>query len=266
MPLTVLRLAALTAGFVLFTALCGVLLMAFADAVGARRRHRELLALLAHGDPKAPGALVVDHPDPAIPDAYRRFVTSEVVRNARIGRQLPALSERQGLDVVSVVPVTAVFRDVAEAEVGRARPFLGEVGGDRPGADANALPGFDAQRRLGDLAPHVRPEFQRVLPPRHGDEVDGEPADAAARPVPPRRRLRLERALGAGVVDVTRLGLDAAVGAAFLALLVPQLRDAGAVRVALGGALLAAAAVPLLPAGVPVLVAALAVVPALVRR
>src|SRR6201999_4466900 len=56
------RLAALTAGFVLFTALCGVLLMAFADAVGARRRHRELLALLAHGDPKAPGALVVDHP------------------------------------------------------------------------------------------------------------------------------------------------------------------------------------------------------------
>jgi hypothetical protein len=60
--LTGVRLAALTAGFVLFTALCGVLLMAFADAVGARRRHRELLALLAHGDPKAPGALVVDHP------------------------------------------------------------------------------------------------------------------------------------------------------------------------------------------------------------
>jgi Zn-dependent protease with chaperone function len=59
---TVFRLAALTAGFVLFTALCGVLLMAFAAAVGARRRHRELLALLAHGDPKAPGALVVDHP------------------------------------------------------------------------------------------------------------------------------------------------------------------------------------------------------------
>jgi Zn-dependent protease with chaperone function len=60
--LTGLRLAALVGGFVLLTALCGVLVMAFADAVGARRRQRELLALLAHGDPKVPGALVVDHP------------------------------------------------------------------------------------------------------------------------------------------------------------------------------------------------------------
>ena len=42
--------------------LCGVLVMAFADAVGARRRQRELLALLAHGDPKVPGALVIDYP------------------------------------------------------------------------------------------------------------------------------------------------------------------------------------------------------------
>ena len=61
-PLIGLRLAALIAGFALFTALCGVLVMAFADAVAARHRQRELLALLAHGDPKVPGALVVDHP------------------------------------------------------------------------------------------------------------------------------------------------------------------------------------------------------------
>jgi len=60
--LTGIRLAALVAGFALFTALCGVLVMAFADAVTARHRHRELLALLAHGDPKVPGALVLDHP------------------------------------------------------------------------------------------------------------------------------------------------------------------------------------------------------------
>jgi hypothetical protein len=60
--LTGVRLLALIAGFALFSALCGVLVMAFADAVAARRRQRELLALLAHGDPKAPGALVVDHP------------------------------------------------------------------------------------------------------------------------------------------------------------------------------------------------------------
>jgi Zn-dependent protease with chaperone function len=60
--LTAVRLLALIAGFALFTGLCGWLVMAFADAVNARRRQRELLALLAHGDPKAPGALVVDYP------------------------------------------------------------------------------------------------------------------------------------------------------------------------------------------------------------
>lgn len=71
-------------------------------------------------------------------------------------------------------------------------------------------------------------------------------------------------ALGAAVVDPARLGLDAAVGAAFLALLAPQLRSRRDVRTAVGGALLAAAAVPLLPPGLPVLVAGLAVLPALV--
>jgi beta-lactamase regulating signal transducer with metallopeptidase domain len=60
--LTGVRITALVAGFALFTVLCGVLVMAFADAVAARRRQRELLALLAHGDPKVPGALVVDYP------------------------------------------------------------------------------------------------------------------------------------------------------------------------------------------------------------
>jgi Zn-dependent protease with chaperone function len=62
LPLTAVRLVAFTAGIVLFTMLCWVLVVAFADAIGARRRQRELLALLAHGDPKVPGALVIDYP------------------------------------------------------------------------------------------------------------------------------------------------------------------------------------------------------------
>ena len=57
-----LRLISLFAGLTLLTVLCGVLVMAFADATSARRRQRELLALLAHGDPKVPGALVIDYP------------------------------------------------------------------------------------------------------------------------------------------------------------------------------------------------------------
>jgi hypothetical protein len=60
--LTTIRMLALTAGLALLGVLCGVLIMAFADALGARHRQRELLALLAHGDPKVPGALVIDYP------------------------------------------------------------------------------------------------------------------------------------------------------------------------------------------------------------
>ena len=60
--------------------------------------------------------LVIDHPDPATSASYRAFVNDRVVRNARIGRQLPAMCQRNGLRIVRVVPVTAVFRDVVEAD------------------------------------------------------------------------------------------------------------------------------------------------------
>src|SRR5439155_955967 len=45
----------------------------------ARRRHRVLLSLLAHGDPKVPGALVVDSPAAAaycVPGLRSRIVIS----------------------------------------------------------------------------------------------------------------------------------------------------------------------------------------------
>jgi beta-lactamase regulating signal transducer with metallopeptidase domain len=56
------RLAVLTASAALFALLVWVLVAASAAVLVARRRHRVLLSLLAHGDPKVPGALVVDHP------------------------------------------------------------------------------------------------------------------------------------------------------------------------------------------------------------
>ena len=56
------RLAVLTASAALLAMLCWVLVAATAAVIVARRRHRALLSLLAHGDPKVPGALVVDHP------------------------------------------------------------------------------------------------------------------------------------------------------------------------------------------------------------
>jgi len=72
-------------------------------------------------------------------------------------------------------------------------------------------------------------------------------------------------ALGAGVVDVRALGLDAAVGAAFLGLLALQVRDRGTVVVGAVGAAVAALAVPFTPAGLPVLLAGAAVAPAVLR-
>lgn len=66
--------------------------------------------------------------------------------------------------------------------------------------------------------------------------------------------------------DPGALGLDAAVPAAFLALLAPQVRTRPLLLTGLAGAGVAALAIPFTPPGVPVLLAALVVVPALVRR
>jgi Zn-dependent protease with chaperone function len=59
---SLVRATCLVGGLALLTVLWCVLFTAFAAALHARRRQRELLALLAYGDPKAPGALVVDYP------------------------------------------------------------------------------------------------------------------------------------------------------------------------------------------------------------
>jgi Zn-dependent protease with chaperone function len=73
------RLAVLTASAALLALLCWVLLAASTAVVVARRRHRVLLSLLAHGDPKVPGALVVDHPAAAaycVPGLRSQIVVS----------------------------------------------------------------------------------------------------------------------------------------------------------------------------------------------
>ena len=78
-PLADLRLVSVAAGLVLFALLCWVLVAAFAAVLRTRRRHRDLLTLLAHGDPKVPGALVVDYPAAAaycVPGLRSRIVIS----------------------------------------------------------------------------------------------------------------------------------------------------------------------------------------------
>ena len=67
--------------------------------------------------------------------------------------------------------------------------------------------------------------------------------------------------LGGGLGDPRDLGLDAMFPAAFVALLGPQLRRPGAPTAAVAGALIALVLIPWAPAGVPILVAVLGVVP-----
>lgn len=72
--------------------------------------------------------------------------------------------------------------------------------------------------------------------------------------------------LGDVVGDIERFGLDAAFPAIFVALLAPRLRDLDGRLAAAIGAVIALAVIPFTRPGVPVLLAALAVIPPLVRR
>ena len=67
--------------------------------------------------------------------------------------------------------------------------------------------------------------------------------------------------LGGGIGDPKTYGLDAMFPAAFLALLAPQRRRAGAPPAAIAGAAIAVLLVPFTPAGVPVIAALAGVVP-----
>ena len=87
--LVAFRVTCLAAGLALLASLCWVLLAASAAALQARRWQRALLALLAHGDPKGPGALVVDYPSAAaycLPGLRSRIVVVSVGTLQLLGR------------------------------------------------------------------------------------------------------------------------------------------------------------------------------------
>lgn len=72
--------------------------------------------------------------------------------------------------------------------------------------------------------------------------------------------------VGNGVGDPSRYGLDAAFPCGFLALIVTHVRDRGGQTAAVVGATIAIALVTIVPAGLPVLFASVAIVPGLVVR
>jgi len=104
-----------------------VLLAASAAVLVARRRHRILLSLLAHGDPKVPGALVVDHPAAAaycVPGLRSRIVISAGTLDLLDSAELAAVlaHERAHLrarhDLV-VLPFSALGRAFPRARLVR---------------------------------------------------------------------------------------------------------------------------------------------------
>jgi Zn-dependent protease with chaperone function len=115
------------AGLLLLMLLCWVLVAASAVVLRARRRQRDLLSLLAHGDPKVPGALVVDHPAAAaycVPGLRSRIVISagtlELLDQAELAAVLAHerahLRERHDL---VLLPFTALLRAFRWSAVAR---------------------------------------------------------------------------------------------------------------------------------------------------
>jgi hypothetical protein len=199
--LTTLRLASLVAGLALLALLIWILAAAVAAVLRARHRQRTLLGLLAHDDPKVPGALVVDHPAAAaycVPGLRSAIVISAGALDLLDQDELAAVlaHERAHLrarhDLV-LLPFTALLRAfrwsatarAANAEVallvemladdrarrrGPARELatallrVGASGGGRAPAGALAATGPASPRGDGELAARVA----RLLRPPPG--------------------------------------------------------------------------------------------------
>ena len=133
------RLACLAAGLVLLASLCWVLVAASAAALQARRRQRALLTLLAHGDPKVPGALVVDYPTAAaycLPGLRSQIVVSvgtlELLGRGELAAVLAHerahLRERHDLVLLPFTALRRAFpRSATCAEAQRAVALLVEM-------------------------------------------------------------------------------------------------------------------------------------------
>ena len=118
-----------------------------------RRRHRALLSLLAHGDPKVPGALVVDYPAAAaycVPGLRSRIVISAGALDLLDQAELAAVlaHERAHLrerhDLV-LLPFTALARAFPWSVLVQRAYAIGRAAGRdarrRPRAAAAAGPG-----------------------------------------------------------------------------------------------------------------------------
>jgi Zn-dependent protease with chaperone function len=218
--LVAVRLTCLAAGLALLALLCWVLLAASVAAVQARRRQRALLTLLAHGDPKVPGALVVDYPSaaayclPGLRSGSRIVVsvgTLELLGRAELAAVLAHerahLRERHDLVLLPFSALRRAFpRSVTCADAHHAVALLVEML-----ADDRALRARSSARDL--VSALVRFGTAGTCPAPAGAlaAAEGEMAARVARLVPPVRPLPavalLAICLAAGLLVVVPIAL-----------------------------------------------------------
>jgi Zn-dependent protease with chaperone function len=214
------RLAALTAGLVLLALLCWVLLAAATAGLRARQRQRLLLSLLAHGDPKVPGALVVDHPVAAaycLPGLRSAIVISAGTLDLLDARELAAvlaherahLRERHDLVLLPFVALLRAFRwSRAAREAHRAVALLIEMhADDRARRHRPARELATALLRVGAAGGgHAPSGALSAVDTAMDDDVDGEVAARVSRLLRP--------APGLPVPVLVLIGIAAAVAVA----------------------------------------------------
>ena len=210
-------------------------------------------------------------PDPVLPPGERSAIVRDGVAvgiaTGAYGISFGAISVAAGLDVWQTCALSLlVFTGASQFAL------VGVVAGEAPLRRGDRTPARHPQHalrhppraaRMARLAPRGRsaPAHRRV----HRD--GGDPRDHGGRagrlPLHRPRGVRawnlatLGGALAGGALgDPRTYGLDAAVGGAFLALLWPRLKDRRNQLTAVLAAALALTLVPVAPAGVPVLAAA----------
>ena len=156
------RLAFLVAGAALLILLCWVLLAASTTVLLARRRHRVLLSLLAHGDPKVPGALVVDSPAAAaycVPGLRSRIVISAGTLALLDAAELAAVLAHERAHV-------RARHDLVLLPVQRPGPGFPPLPPGPAGARHGRAAGRDARRRPCAAAPAGPGAGDRAAPGR----------------------------------------------------------------------------------------------------
>jgi beta-lactamase regulating signal transducer with metallopeptidase domain len=212
-----LRLLALAAGLTLLGVLCWILLAAFAAVVRARRRQRELLTLLAHGDPKVPGALVVDYPAAAaycVPGLKSTIVISagtldlldQAELAAVVAHERAHLRERHDLVLLPFTALLRAFRWTgvareANAAVGLLVEMLAD---DRARRHRPALELATALLRVG-AAGGVRPPAGALA------AADGQVAARVSRLLRPAPRLSVLTLVLIGITAVVIVAVPTAV-------------------------------------------------------